>query len=174
MRPDRPSAHNNLGLSFFEYGEFDDALAHYKKAIEYEPTSVHHNNRGLAYFHFDKLEDAKNDFDIAIGKDPKNPTIHFNLGNVYLNWKGKKKFDEAIACYDKALKIQKDSAPVGNQVVKVLHSKGLAYQGMAEAKKAESAKLYLNKNTTNEEKEEVEEHIKALYYEAIEHYKQAI
>ena len=66
MRPDRPSAHNNLGLSFFEYGEFDDALAHYKKAIELEPTSVHYNNRGLAYFHFDKLEEAKADFEHAI------------------------------------------------------------------------------------------------------------
>lgn len=26
MRNDRPSAHNNLGLSYFEIGEFDDAL----------------------------------------------------------------------------------------------------------------------------------------------------
>jgi tetratricopeptide (TPR) repeat protein len=114
MRPDRPSAHNNLGLSFFEYGEFDDALAHYKKAIELEPTSVHYNNRGLAYFHFDKLEEAKADFEQAISIDKKNPTIYFNLGNVYLNWKGKKKFDEAIKCYDTALRIQKDSAPAGN------------------------------------------------------------
>ena len=69
MRNDRPSAHNNLGLSFFEHGEFDEALVHYKKAIELEPSSVHYNNRGLAYFHFDKLEEAKKDFEEAIRID---------------------------------------------------------------------------------------------------------
>jgi tetratricopeptide (TPR) repeat protein len=94
-----------LGLSYFEYGEFDDALACYKKAIDIEASSVHYNNRGLAYFHFDKLEEAKDDFLRAIEIDKKNPTIYFNLGNVYLNWKGKKKFDEAIKMYDTALRI---------------------------------------------------------------------
>jgi hypothetical protein len=59
-------------------------------------------------------------------------------------------------------------------VVKVLHSKGLVYQGMAEAKKAESLKLDVMKNSSNYEKEEVEEHINALYQESIEHYKQAL
>jgi tetratricopeptide (TPR) repeat protein len=127
MRNDRPSAHNNLGLSFFEHGEFDEALVHYRKAIELEPSSVHYNNRGLAYFHFDKLEDAKTDFETAIQIDRKDPTIHFNLGNVYLNWKGNKKYREAIECYDMALRLHKDTATQGNGVVKVLHSKGLAF-----------------------------------------------
>jgi tetratricopeptide (TPR) repeat protein len=36
MKNDRPSAHNNLGLSYFEKGEFEDALIHYGKAIGIE------------------------------------------------------------------------------------------------------------------------------------------
>jgi len=33
MKSDRPSVHNNLGLSYFERGDFEDALVHYGKAI---------------------------------------------------------------------------------------------------------------------------------------------
>lgn len=66
---------------------FEDALLHYTKAIGLSETSVHYNNRGLAQYHNDKLEDAKGDFDKAIEKDPNDPTIYFNRGNVFLNWK---------------------------------------------------------------------------------------
>jgi tetratricopeptide (TPR) repeat protein len=83
---------------------------------------VHFNNRGLAFYHFDQLESAKNDFDTAIEKDPRDPTIYFNRGNVYLNWKPKQKFDEAHKDYDFALEIAPTNA-------KLWHSKGLAFQG---------------------------------------------
>jgi Flp pilus assembly protein TadD len=33
LKNDRPSVHNNLGLSYFEKGDFEDALNHYGKAI---------------------------------------------------------------------------------------------------------------------------------------------
>ena len=66
MKNDRASAHNNLGLSYFEKGEFEDALIHYSKAIGIEPTSVHYNNKGLANYHINRQEEAKADFDMAI------------------------------------------------------------------------------------------------------------
>ena len=86
MKNDRPSAHNNLGLSYFEKGDFEDALIHYGKAIGIEQSSVHYNNRGLANYHINKQEEAKADFDMAIKLDPNDPTIYFNRGNVFLNW----------------------------------------------------------------------------------------
>lgn len=93
MKQDRPSAFNNLGLSFFESGEFEEALFNYGKAISLDQTPVHYNNRGLAYYHFDKLTEAKEDFDKAIeldqASDKPDPTIYFNRGNVSLNWKPK-------------------------------------------------------------------------------------
>ena len=69
----------------------------------------------MAYYHFDKLEDAKADFDIAHSKDPKDPTILFNRGNVYLNWAGEQKFEEAHRDYIKALELAPNNA-------KLLHS----------------------------------------------------
>lgn len=126
MKPDRPSAHNNLGLSYFERGDFEDALIHYGKAIQLEPTSVHFNNRGLANYHINKQEEAKADFDMAIKKDPNDPTIYFNRGNVFLNWQEKQRFEDAHDDYDTAIQIAPGNA-------KLWHSKGLAYQGEAEA-----------------------------------------
>lgn len=120
MRNDKPSAHNNLGLSHFENEEFEEALIHYGKAISIEPSSVHFNNRGLAYYHFDKLEEAKADFDKAIDKDPNDPIIYFNRGNVFLNWKPEEQFELAHQDYDTAINIDPNNA-------KLWHSKGLAF-----------------------------------------------
>mmetsp|Transcript_6828 Transcript_6828/g.11526 ORF Transcript_6828/g.11526 Transcript_6828/m.11526 type:complete len:332 (+) Transcript_6828:127-1122(+) len=138
MRNDKPSAHNNLGLSYFENEEFEEALIHYGKAIGIEPSSVHYNNRGLAYYHFDKLEEAKQDFDLAIEKDPNDPTIYFNRGNVFLNWKPEQQFDLAHQDYDTAISIDPNNA-------KLWHSKGLAFQGKAELvyKRSERQDLHL-------------------------------
>jgi tetratricopeptide (TPR) repeat protein len=93
MKPDRSSVHNNLGLSYFENGLYEEALQSYGKAIQCDVTgdsaSVHYNNRGLAYYHDKKLKEAKDDFDMALEKDPRDPTIYFNRGNVFLNWEPK-------------------------------------------------------------------------------------
>lgn len=85
MRNDKASAHNNLGLSFFEKEDFEDALQEFTKAISIEDHSFHYNNRGLAYYHIGRLEDAKSDYDKAIAKNPEDPFFYFNRGNVYLN-----------------------------------------------------------------------------------------
>jgi tetratricopeptide (TPR) repeat protein len=87
MNEKSPAAHNNLGLSYFESGQYTDAIDHYAKALKLETSSVHHNNRGLAYYHDGKLEEAKKDFDKAIEMDETDPTIYFNRGNAYLNSK---------------------------------------------------------------------------------------
>jgi tetratricopeptide (TPR) repeat protein len=88
MKADSASAHNNLGLSFFEQGNFDEALLSYGHAIRLEPTAFHHNNKGLAHYHRGDLEEAKKDFDAALAAEA-DATIYFNRGNVYLNWKVK-------------------------------------------------------------------------------------
>lgn len=66
MKNDRPSVHNNLGLSYFEKGLFEEALSHYAKAIQLEHSAVHFNNRGLAHYHINRLQEALSDFNQAI------------------------------------------------------------------------------------------------------------
>lgn len=85
LKNDKASAHNNLGLSYFEKEEFEDALSEFTKAITLEPHPFHLNNRGLALYHMGRLDDAKADYDKAIDKNPDDSLVYFNRGNVYLN-----------------------------------------------------------------------------------------
>ena len=120
MKSDKPSANNNLGLSYFEKGDFDEALKHYTKAINIDKTSVHFSNRGLAHYHIGKLDEAEKDFNSALDKDPNDPHTFFNRGNVYLNMEVRQ-YELAHRDYDTAISLAPNNA-------KFWHSKGLAFQ----------------------------------------------
>jgi len=57
----------------------------------------------LAYFQYEKFEEAEADFNFAHMKDPTDPTILFNRGNVFLNWQEGQRFDDAHKDYAHAL-----------------------------------------------------------------------
>jgi tetratricopeptide (TPR) repeat protein len=85
-------------LSYFEKAEYDEALKHYKKAIDNDPgEKVHYINRGLANYHINRLHDALLDFNSAMKIDDRDPAIYFNRGNVYL---AEKKYWETHQDYD--------------------------------------------------------------------------
>ena len=85
LKNDKSGAHNNLGLSYFEKEDYDEALNEFTKSIALEQHPFHYNNRGLAYYHIGQNELAQKDFDEAIKKQPDDPLVYFNRGNVYLN-----------------------------------------------------------------------------------------
>ena len=63
---DKPSAFNNLGLTYFERCDMDLAIDSFSKAIKLDPSAVHYNNRGLAYFHERlNVQQALEDFNTA-------------------------------------------------------------------------------------------------------------
>jgi len=119
LKGEKAGTHNNLGLSYYEKEDFDNALAEFTKAIGFEPHSFHYNNRGLAYFNTGKMDEAKFDFDRAIELNPEDPFYYYNRGNVFLNLG---QYEEAHADYDEAIKLAPNTA-------KFWHSKGLAFQG---------------------------------------------
>ena len=125
MSVEKPAAYNNLGLSYFEQEDYEQAIENYNKAILIDPSATHLNNRGLARYQNDDIEDAKYDFNQAIQQDPNDANIYFNRGNVYLNWKPEPEFKLAHDDYDRAIEMQPNNA-------KILHQKGLAYQRQSE------------------------------------------
>jgi tetratricopeptide (TPR) repeat protein len=102
LKPENDSAHNNLGLSYFEKEEYEDALNEFTKAIGLKPHGLHYNNRGLALYHIGNLQDAKKDFDAALEKTSDDPFIYYNRGNVYMNLG---EFGKAHADFDKGNKL---------------------------------------------------------------------
>ena len=91
---------NNLGLSYFEKGEWEDALNAYKKAIDLEwplvnakqpdpiakeNISFYYNNLGLAYYHLTNFDEAEKNYYNAERENPNNAEIYFNRGNVSIS-----------------------------------------------------------------------------------------
>lgn len=76
LKPENANAHNNLGLSFFERRDFDEALGEYTQAIRcvemnkkqenVEDEALYYNNRGLAHYKMENLDAALDDMNKAI------------------------------------------------------------------------------------------------------------
>jgi tetratricopeptide (TPR) repeat protein len=58
LKPENAAPHNNLGLSYFERKDFEDALIEFGKAINVDDCALYLNNRGLAYYNLVQLVKA--------------------------------------------------------------------------------------------------------------------
>ena len=103
-----PLAHSNLGLALADRGQFDEAITHYRKALEIDPNYV------LAHYSFGPALASRGQFDEAIAHyrkaleiEPDYALGHYNLGNALA---GRGQFGEAISHYRKALEIKPDYA----------------------------------------------------------------
>ncbi|KJJ85291.1 transmembrane and TPR repeat-containing protein 4 [Candidatus Omnitrophus magneticus] len=84
----------NLGNTFFEKGDIDNAIAQYKKAIGiHKDYAVAYGNIGSAYLNKNDVANAQEYLEQAIKLKFNYPIAHYNLGIIYYN---KNKFSEAI------------------------------------------------------------------------------
>jgi tetratricopeptide (TPR) repeat protein len=99
-------AHNNLGLALMAGGQTDEAISHYRTAIEIEPGFAGtHNNLGIALMRKGETGEAVAQYREALAIDPGGAETHNNLG-MALRRDGR--VDEAIAQYGMALEINPD------------------------------------------------------------------
>ena len=69
--PDHASAHNNLGLIFQAFGEFQKARSCYEKAIEIQPNYANaYNNLGVILGELNHVNEAKKYFEKSLNLDP--------------------------------------------------------------------------------------------------------
>ena len=96
LAPHEPSFYNNLGLSQFECGEYENAIQNYDQAIKAEHEKIkqdkergrenlsfYHKNLGLAYYHMQEFQLAMDQYNEAIRHNDSNADNYFNRGNVY-------------------------------------------------------------------------------------------
>jgi tetratricopeptide (TPR) repeat protein len=123
-----------LGESYGQKGDYDQAIATYKKAIEINPEydQVYYN-MGIAY-------DEKGDFDQAIAAyknaikiNPEFNQAYNNMGSAY-DEKGD--YDQAIATYKNAIKINPEFDQAYNNMGSAYDGKGDYDQAIAAYKKA--------------------------------------
>ena len=103
--PDLPDSWYNLGLVQRQLGKPLEALASYQKALDrgaQRPEEIH-LNRGVIYA--DELRQdgkAEDAYAAALARNPNYVPALLNLGNLA---EDRSRRDEALACYERALKI---------------------------------------------------------------------
>jgi tetratricopeptide (TPR) repeat protein len=120
--PDSWMAQSSLGAVLLDQGDFEQGLAHARKALELDPENVEtENNLGYSLMQLGRMEEALPYFQKALLLDPNGAAaVHYNLGNWYLR-RGRP--TEAIPYFQKALEIDPTYLPalndLGNSLLQV-------------------------------------------------------
>jgi len=101
------AAHSGLGVALMRQKKFDEAKAHFLKALEIMPDLVSHYNLGVILLNQGNLDEAKVHFLKAIEIKPDYVAALNNLGIVLLN---QGQLDEAKRSFLKAIELEPDSA----------------------------------------------------------------
>lgn len=111
-------AQSNLGDALLKKGQLDDAVSHFRKALEIDPAYPEaNNNLGYALASKGKWADAITSYRVALRVRPNYSKAHNNLA-ISLAQMGKR--DEALAEFREALRIDPDYAHAHSNLAIVL------------------------------------------------------
>ena len=71
LKKDYAEAFNNLGVVYYQRGEYNKAISRYKSAIAIRDSASFHSNLGSVYFAQKKLPLAMNEYMLALQLDPE-------------------------------------------------------------------------------------------------------
>jgi protein O-mannosyl-transferase len=115
-------AHYNLGIVLSEQGEAEQAIGHYRRAVDLRPDYAEaHYNLGRLLVEQGQFDDAIAHYEKAAAVNPADAEAQNNLGVTLF---GIGRADDAIAHYQKALEIQPDYAEASCNLASALVAKG--------------------------------------------------
>jgi len=98
--------HARKGDTYYEQGQFDEAIAEYTEAVNADPDFARaYSNRAAAYCHIEEYDKAIADCSKAIELDPNLAVLYYNRGFAY-RLLGKKA--KAIADFEKCIELSHD------------------------------------------------------------------
>jgi tetratricopeptide (TPR) repeat protein len=119
---DNPIAHNSLGNALTDRGETDQAIDHYRMAVEIDPGyAPAQHNLGRALAGRGQIDEAIVHYQQALAIKPNYAEAHSNLGFALAS---RDRVDEAIAHYRQALAIKPDLAEAHNNLGNALGGHG--------------------------------------------------
>jgi tetratricopeptide (TPR) repeat protein len=127
-------AHNNLGVSLAEKGNYNEAIVHYRDAIRIFPGFADpYYNLGFISNKQGNFHEAIFHYQNAIAYNPNSAQSYYSLGNCYFELK---QIDNAIIYFAKALKIRPDYVEAMNNLGISLALVGKSDESFALFKKA--------------------------------------
>ena len=115
-------AHDNLGIVLYRQGRIDEAIAHYRRALEIRPDFAEtHNDLGLALARKGQVDEAIAHYQKALETRPRYTEAHVNLGNTLLQMG---QMNEAIAHYQVALANQPRNGQIHSNIGNALVRQG--------------------------------------------------
>ena len=114
-------AEANLGLALAEQGRYDEAIAHYKTALQSQPRAIIWNNLGQALVATGKLEEAINAFQNALRLNPSFSSAHRNLALALVRT-GRQQ--ESLIHFGDAVRLEPENASMHNNYAIMLSRAG--------------------------------------------------
>lgn len=134
IRPDYAEPHVNLGKTFLESGQTDDAIAEFNAALKIDPGNAEaNNNMGMILAGGGQLDKAIAYFRKALEAAPYSADIHCNLGKAFF---ARGQYDEAIAEFQRSLYADPDSFDTHFNLGSTLAASGRYGQAVTEFRKA--------------------------------------
>jgi protein O-mannosyl-transferase len=119
---DSPTAHNNLAGALMDRGAVDEAIVHYRKAIELKPDYQFGNyNLGAALVQKGELDEALQRLKWVLRDNPNDPRAYYTLANA-LSKQGNQ--NDAIAYYGRALRLEPDFADAHCNLANLMLERG--------------------------------------------------
>ena len=132
--PDNETARQHLSDAFLEKGEFEEAIAQARQAINLAPESADaHGVLGAALARSSESDEAITQLQTALQLNPKLAQAHFNLGNVFLQ---RGDMTQAIANYESELELYPKSAEAHNNLGNALLRAGKIDQAQDQLRSA--------------------------------------
>jgi Tfp pilus assembly protein PilF len=104
--------HHNLGLALQSQTRLDEAISHYRQALQLKPDYVKaHNNLGIALQSQSKYDEAIEHVKKAVQLDPNFALARYNLGSMYYE---QGRYELAVTHWTKALELNPDLADALN------------------------------------------------------------
>jgi Flp pilus assembly protein TadD len=104
LAPNAAPLHVGLGLALEKRGSRDEAISHYRRALELKSDyAIAHNNLGNALLAEGELDEAIRHYRWVLQSSPDQPEAYNNLGFALAK---KGRFEDAISYYKKALEIE--------------------------------------------------------------------
>ena len=161
--------HYNLGLLLFRKGQTNEAIAHFRRAVEIRPSYLDaHINLGIALLQTGKADEGTAHLQEAVRLAPTDAEAHYDLA-IPLGMQGR--LDEAIAQLQAALKLNPGFAYAHERLGRALLKQGQVDDAVAHFERA----VQINPKLANAHSDLANLLLqKAQVEEAIAHYQAAL